>query len=96
MTSSETTMSSSESTFNSSHAHMAPCNIHKIYAGLHYAVILKPDDSQVYLDIDKLGLHNHAVHTTCTVNDWEALENEGDRAASTIIDLHNAAPKGFL
>lgn len=74
----------------------APAAIHKVHAGLSYSIILKPNDSTVYLDIDELGLHNHQVRTTCVMNDWSDLESEGDRAAFTIIDLHNAAPKVFL
>lgn len=73
-----------------------PAPLSKQYAGLDYRVILKPNDSSVYLDIDRLGLHNHRVHTECPANAWDLLEQEADRAAFTIIDLHNAAPKGLL
>lgn len=75
---------------------IAPAEIHKTHDGLHYSILLKPDDSNVYLDINDLGLHHHQVHTSCEKNDWENLESEADHAASTIIDLHNAAPKVFL
>ena len=74
----------------------APPAIHKEHAGLSYTINLKPNDSNVYLDIDKLGLHNHEVSTACASNAWGELEKEGDKAAHTIIDLHNAAPKGLL
>lgn len=74
----------------------APAAMHKTHDGLHYTVQLKPDDSTVYLDIDELGLHHHAVHTSCEKNDWNHLEDEADHAAFTIIDLHNAAPKGLF
>ena len=70
--------------------------INKEHAGLRYTIVLKPDDSNVYLDIDTLGLHDHEVKTTCAVNEWDDLEKAGDKAAFTIIDLHNAAPKGPL
>lgn len=73
-----------------------PAPIFKQHAGLDYRIILKPNDSSVYLDIDKLGLHDHKVHTDCLANAWTQLEEEADRAAATIIDLHNAAPKGLL
>ncbi len=74
----------------------APSAIHKEHAGLSYTIILKPNDTKVYLDIEKLGLQNHEVRTTCAPNAWSDLEKEGDHAAFTIIDLHNAAPKGLL
>lgn len=74
----------------------APAAMHKVHDGLRYTVLLKPDDSTVYLDIDELGLHHHQVRTTCEKNDWDHLEGEADHAAFTIIDLHNAAPKVFL
>lgn len=73
-----------------------PAAIRKSHAGLSYTTVLKPNDSIVYLDIPELGLHDHHVRTTCAANDWESLEKEGDHAAFTIIDLHNAAPKGFI
>lgn len=73
-----------------------PTAIHKTHDGLNYAIVLKPNDSTVYLDIDELGLHNHQVSTSCAANDWNELERAGDQAAFTIIDLHNAAPKVFL
>lgn len=73
-----------------------PEPIYKQYAGLDYRIILKKNDSNVYLDIDKLGLNNHSVHTNCPANAWAQLEQEADRAAFTIIDLHNAAPKGLI
>lgn len=74
----------------------APAAMYKVHAGLSYTIILRPNDSTVYLDIAELGLHDHQVRTTCVMNDWNALESEADRAAFTIIDLHNAAPKVFL
>ena len=74
----------------------APPAIHKVHAGLSYSIILKPNDSIVYLDIDELGLRSHEVRTTCEPNAWNDLEKEGDQAAVTIIDLHKAAPKGLL
>jgi len=74
----------------------APATLHKIHDGLNYTVVLKPDDSSVYLDIDELGLHHHQVKTSCAQNDWDSLEHEADHAAFTIIDLHNASPKVFL
>lgn len=73
-----------------------PAPIVKQHAGLDYRIILRPNDSNVYLDIDRLGLHDHKVHTDCPANAWNQLEGEADRAAFTIIDLHNAAPKGLL
>jgi hypothetical protein len=75
---------------------LSPAAMHKVHNGLGYTITLKPDDSSVYLDIDKLGLLHHQVHTSCEKNDWEHLEAEGDHAAFTIIDLHNAASKVFL
>lgn len=69
---------------------------HKVHAGLSYIIMLKENDSHIYLDIDELGLQNHEVHTTCAANAWDDLEREADKAAITIIDLHNAAPKGLL
>ena len=75
---------------------IAPSPIHKTHAGLSYTIALKQNDSNVYLDIDELGLHNHEVKTSCAVNEWANLEKEGDNAAFTIIDLHNAAPKGLF
>ncbi|RYG19575.1 MAG: hypothetical protein EOO07_06585 [Chitinophagaceae bacterium] len=77
-------------------ASLAPAAIHKTHDGLSYTIVLKPDDSTVYLDIDELGLHDHHVHTSCEKNDWAQLESEGDQAAFTIIDLHNEAPKGLF
>lgn len=74
----------------------APLPMHKVHAGLSYSIILKPNDANVYLDIEELGLHEHEVRTTCASNAWDDLEKEGDRAAATIIDLHNAAPKGLF
>ncbi len=74
----------------------APMEKHKVHAGLSYTIVLKENDSNVYLDIDELGLQNHEVRTTCPANAWDDLEREADKAAVTIIDLHNAAPKGFL
>ena len=74
----------------------APSSIQKEHAGLSYTIVLKPNDTNVYLDIDKLGLHGHEVKTACMANAWSELEREGDKAAFTIIDLHNAAPKGLL
>jgi len=73
-----------------------PAPISKQHAGLDYRIAFQANDSNVYLDIDKLGLHNHKVHTDCLANAWDQLEQEGDRAAFTIIDLYNAAPKGLL
>ena len=73
-----------------------PAEIHKNYAGMSYSITFKPDDSKIYLDIDELGLHNHEVHTKSKPNMWSDLEKEADKAAITIIDLHNAAPKGLL
>jgi hypothetical protein len=70
--------------------------IHKEHAGLNYTIVLKPHDSSVYLDIDQLGLYHHQVKTTCAYDAWDDLEKEGDQAASTIIDLHNEAPKGLF
>lgn len=70
--------------------------IHKVHAGLSYSIVLRPNDSTVYLDIEELGLHNHKVSTACKFNEWDDLEKDGDQAAATIIDLHNAAPKGLL
>ncbi|GGY62650.1 hypothetical protein GCM10011613_02700 [Cellvibrio zantedeschiae] len=74
----------------------APAAMHKVHDGLSYTILLKPDDTTVYLDINELGLHHHQVRTVCEKNDWDHLEEEGDHAAFTIIDLHNAAPKVFL
>jgi len=74
----------------------APAVIHKIHAGISYSILLKLDDSKIYLTIDELGLQNHEVHTSSVPNAWSDLEKEADKAASTIIDLHNAAPKGLF
>ncbi len=74
----------------------APAEIHKTHAGMNYSITLKPDDSKIYLDIDELGLHDHEVHTKSKPNMWSDLEKDADKAAVTIIDLHNAAPKGLL
>lgn len=74
----------------------SPSAIHKEHAGLNYTIVLKPRDSSVYLDIDRLGLHHHEVKTSCAADAWSDLEKEGDHAAFTIIDLHNQAPKGLL
>jgi hypothetical protein len=74
----------------------APAAINKNHAGINYAIVMKPDDSKIYLDIDELGLHNHEVHTTSAPNAWGDLEKEADNAAFTIIDLHNAASKGLF
>jgi hypothetical protein len=68
----------------------------KHHAGMDYRILLKPDDSCVYLDIDKLGLHQHQVHTNSHANQWNELIEKGERTAATIIDLHNAAPKELL
>ncbi len=73
-----------------------PTPISKQHAGLDYRIAFQANDSSIYLDIDTLGLHNHKVHTNCPANAWDQLEREGDRAAFTIIDLHNASPKGLL
>jgi hypothetical protein len=74
----------------------APAEIHKTHAGMSYSITLKSNDSKVYLEIDELGLHNHEVHTKATPNMWSDLEREADKAAFTIIDLHNAAPKVLI
>ncbi len=74
----------------------AHAEIHKTYAGMSYSITLKPNDSKVYLDIDELGLHDHEVHTKASPNMWNDLELEADKAAFTIIDLHNAAPKVLI
>lgn len=74
----------------------APSALHKVHAGISYKIVLKQDDSRVYLDIDELGLHDHEVHTSAAPNAWSDLEKAADKAAFTIIDLHNAAPKGLL
>jgi len=74
----------------------APDVIHKTHAGISYSIFLKSDDSKIYLTIDELGLQDHEVHTTSAPNAWSDLEKEADKAASTIIDLHNAAPKGLF
>jgi len=74
----------------------APAAINKTHAGINYSIVLKADDSKIYLNIDELGLRNHEVHTTSAPNAWSDLEKEADHAAFTIIDLHNAAPKGLF
>ena len=74
----------------------APADIHKEHAGMSYSITLKSNDSKVYLNIDELGLHDHEVHTTAEPNMWSDLEREADKAAFTIIDLHNAAPKVLI
>ena len=74
----------------------APAEIHKTHAGMSYSITLKSNDSKVYLDIDELGLNDHEVHTTAEANMWSDLEREADKAAFTIIDLHNAAPKVLI
>ena len=73
-----------------------PPAIKKTHAGLQYTITFRPNDSHIYLDIDELGLDNHEVHTACEAKAWKDLEKEGDKAAATIIDLHNSAPKGLL
>ncbi|RYY74734.1 MAG: hypothetical protein EOO52_10375 [Gammaproteobacteria bacterium] len=73
-----------------------PSAIHKTHAGMSYSVTLKSNDSKIYLDIDELGLHDHEVHTKAAPDMWSDLEREADKAAFTIIDLHNASPKGLL
>jgi hypothetical protein len=73
-----------------------PAEIHKTHAGMNYSIIFKLNDSRIYLDIGELGLHDHEVHTKASPNKWNDLEREADKAAHTIIDLHNEAPKGLL
>ena len=73
-----------------------PAQSHKTHGGLNYSIIMKPNDSKIYLDIDELGLRDHEVHTQSKPNMWDDLEKEADRAAITIIDLHNAAPKVLI
>ncbi len=74
----------------------APAAKHKVHAGLSYTIVLKENDSHIYLNIDALGLQSHEVHTACAANAWDDLEREADKAAATIIDLHNSAPKVLL